>query len=103
MTTAASQSPSSTTTVRKAPFGEEALQRKRKVTSEASAVQGQELSLQDLLARIGSGAASSGMDSKDAATGQGSENEKASKAPRQGSLCSRATEDFGEVQAKGGG
>ena len=66
------------------PFGEEALQRKRKVTSEAaskarssSAVQGQELSLQDLLARIGSGAASSGMDSKDAATGQGSGDEKA--------------------------
>ena len=75
------------------PFGEEALQRKRKVTSEAfqaaskarssSAVQGQELSLQDLLARIGSGAASSGMDSKDAATGQGSGDEKASEASGQ--------------------
>ena len=100
-------------------FGEEALRSKRKVSTEAfqaaskarssSAVQGQELSLQDLLPRIESGAASSGIDSKDAATGQGSGDEKAPEASGQadGTESESSTEEdyllavsFAETKAK---
>ena len=64
------------------PFAELALQRKRKARTEAfqaaskarnaTAVQGTEMSLFDLVAQIGSGAQSSGSAAKEPASGQGS-------------------------------